>query len=277
MKVLPIIHRYVLTSMLPLLSVLTASAELRTFTNQKGVKIKAEITAVAGEKVTLRLANGKEYTIPVTSLSLGDQIVVKAWDPKKEKAGTGKSGKSTLVIPENVNYKFEFEADKKRLAKGSKGRVDSGELKTDKWGYEISLENKSRADLEGLEMSYRIYVDPKASAKIGFDSPPKFYGARMKVASVANGASVIVTTGPVPLTELELDSDYVFKDGSRNDLEDKLEGIWIKIWHGDKKVAEFKSNKSTVKKAKWEDNETADPNAEPEEDKPAVQEADPKE
>lgn len=266
-----------MSPMLFLLFVLPAAAELRTFTNQKGVKIKAEITAVAGDKVTLRLANGKEYTISVESLSLGDQIVVKAWEPKEGKVDAGKSGKSTLVVPDNVSYKFEFKADKKRLAKGSKGRVDSGELKTDKWGYEVSIENKSRVNLEGLEMSYRIYVDPEASAKIGFDTPPKFYGARTKVASVADGASVVVTTGSVPLTELELDSDYVFKDGSRNDLEDKLEGIWIKIWHGDKKVAEFKSNKSTVKKAKWADNEAADPNAEPGGNKPADREADPKE
>lgn len=261
--------------MLALFAALPVWAESRTFTNLKGQKIEAEIVAVAGDKVTLRLTNGKDYTIPTKSLSLGDQILVDAWVAKKGKPGAGKPDKSTLVIPDNVDYRFEFEVDKKRLKKGSKGKVDSGEIQTDEWGFDVNLQNKSRIDLEGLEMSYRIYVDPEASAKMSLGSPPKFYGGRQKVASVADGAGVIVTAGPVPLLELELDPDFVFNDGSRNDLEDKLEGIWIKVWHGDKKVAEFKSSNSTVKKAKWADNETADPDAEPNQDEAAGEEADP--
>ena len=257
-------------SLLLVLTVLPATAKPRTFTNQKGQKIKAEIVKVTGKKVTLKLTNGRNYTIPTKSLSLADQVFVEDW----KKGGSDDADGSSAAIPDDVNYRFEFEPDKKRFSKGSKGRVDSGEIKTDKWGYEVNLQNKSRVDLEGLEMSYRIYVDTEASSKIGFDSPPKFYGGRTKVSSVADGAEVVVTTGPVPLVELELDPDFVFRDGSRNDLEDKIEGIWIKIWHGKKKVAEFKSNSSTVKKAKWADNESADPNAEGEE-KPAAKAADP--
>ncbi|MDB2673762.1 SHD1 domain-containing protein [Akkermansiaceae bacterium] len=273
MKLLPFSRLLAVSSILALFAVLPASAKPRTFTDQKGRKIEAEIISVAGTKVTLRLTNGKNYTIPIKSLSENDQFFVKVWSTE-EKSGAKKSGdpdKTTPTIPDNIKYRIEIEADKERIKKGSKGKVSSGEIQTDQWVYETNLENKSRVKLEGLEMSYRVYVDPIASVKVTMDSPPKFYGGRQKVSSVEDGATVMVRTGPVPLTELELDPGFVFRDGSRNDLEDKLEGIWIKVWHGDKKVAEFKSNNSTVKKAKWADNETADPDAEPDEEKAPAQ------
>jgi len=250
-----------------------ASAEMRTFTNSQGREIEAEVTGVSGTKVTLKLANGKSYTIPITSLSKPDQLYVKVWKDLDKGGGATKdddSGKEDTgtapapVIPSNVSYSFEIDADKERVKKGSKEETDMGESRLDEWIYQVELENRSRVKLEGLEMSYRIYVDPKASIKMTFDSPPKVYGGRVEVASVADGATVMVKTEEVPLKELELAPGYVFKDGSRNDLEDELEGIWVKIWHGDKKVAEFKSNNSTVKKAKWLDDDPADPEEEEE-------------
>lgn len=279
MKLLSISPCQAVLSILALFTLMPAVAKPRTFTDQKGRKIEAELVAVAGKKVTLRLTNGKDYTIPIGTLSKDDQFFVEVWADMEKKSGAGKageSGKSTPVIPDNIDYQFEFEVDKKRTKKGSMGKVQSGEIRTDEWGFEVEVENRSRVTLEGLEMSYRIYVDPKASAKVEIDSPPKFFGGRVKVNPVADRAIAMVKTKSVPLKILELDPDFVFTDGSRNDLEDDLEGVWIKLWHGKKKVAEYKSNNSTVKKAKWADNETADPDAEPEEDQ-KTKEADPKE
>ena len=97
-------------------------AELRTFTNEKGQKIEAEITAVSGSKVTLRMANGRTYTILTKTLTLADQVYVDEWSKSGGKPGAGKPGKSNLVIPENGEYRIEFEADKKRTAKGTCAR-----------------------------------------------------------------------------------------------------------------------------------------------------------
>lgn len=251
----------------------SASAEMRTFTNSQGREIEAEVTAVSGTKVTLKMGNGKSYTIPITSLSKPDQLYVKVWKDLKEEGGMKKEDgagkdegakKPAPVIPDKVNYVFEIDADKERVKRGSKEENDMGESRRDEWIYQVELENRSRIKLEGLQMSYRVYVDAEASKKMTFDEPPKYYGGRVEIEPMDDGASVMLKTKEVPLNELELAPGYVFNDGSRNDLEDKLEGIWLKIWHGDKKVAEFKSNNSTVKKAKWMDEDPADPEAEEE-------------
>jgi hypothetical protein len=256
------ICRLVLISSLASMAFQPVSAATRTFTDQKGREIEAEIVSVAGTKVTLKLANGRTSTIPIKVLSKGDQTFVRLWqDADRIVPG----GKADPVIPKNITYRLRLEVDKERTKKGTKTRVETAEVRTDEWIYEVELENRSRVNLEGLEMSYRIYVDPKASAKLTFfESPPGFYGGRVKVKPVADGRKVMVKTGPAKLKELELDGDREFRDGSRNNLEDKLEGVWIKLWHGDRKVGEFKSNSSLVKKATWADNEPADPEAEPE-------------
>jgi hypothetical protein len=52
----------------------------RTFTNIQGVKIKARLKAVAEEKATIELENGRDYTLPVAALSPTDQAYVKQWN-----------------------------------------------------------------------------------------------------------------------------------------------------------------------------------------------------
>jgi hypothetical protein len=265
MKPFSQIRRFGVLSALALLVALPASAETRTFTDNQGREIEAEVTGVSGSQVTLRLAGGKSYTIPIAKLSKADQLFVKVWKDLAKDAPSANEGGSEgnrPAVPANVEYVLEFKADKERVKKGIKNKVESGESRRDDWIYEVELENRSRVELEGLEMSYRIYVDAAATAKLSFDAPPKFHGGRTEVDPVKDGESVTVKTKTVTLADLELDAGYVFTDGSRNDLEDKLEGIWIKLWHGDKKVAEYKSNDSTVKKAEWPDDDPADPEAE---------------
>jgi hypothetical protein len=52
---------------------------------------------------------------------------------------------------------------------------------------------------------------------------------------------------------------WVFAVEVRNKSRANLEGIRIKVWQGERKVAEFKSNDAAVKKAKWPDDEPAVP------------------
>lgn len=272
MKNSPTSCRRALLSSLLFLTALPSPAAPRTFTDTKGRKIEAEVVRVSGSKVTLKLANGKTSTIPISLLSDRDQMFVKVWSEVDKKSPGGK--KSKPEIPDNVTYRLVLEVDKERSKKGTTVRENVAEVRADEWIYEVEIQNRSRVNLEGLEMSYRIYVDPVASKKISFlEDPPKFYGGRVEIAPVADGRKVMAKTGPAIVKELELDGDRVFNDGSRNDLEDKLEGVWIKLWHGDRKVGEFKSNSSTVKKATWVDNEAADPDAEENQDEEAPKEA----
>jgi thioredoxin-related protein len=53
-------------------------AEYRTWSNTEGVKIEAEFVKSEGDKVTLRLRNGRLSTFPVAKLSEADQDFIKS-------------------------------------------------------------------------------------------------------------------------------------------------------------------------------------------------------
>jgi hypothetical protein len=249
-----------LAAALGLLLVSTGPLAARVFTDRQGREIEAEITAVSGPNVTLRLANGKTYTIPVEKLSDSDRLFVEVWEDPGNKAapGDGKSPETPAAVPSNIKYSIAIEADKERLAKRDKIKDGTGEVTPEDWVYEVVLRNQSGVALEGVEMSYRIYVEPEASSKTMIEAP-KYYGFLTKLEPLADKAQLKLKTDKVVINELELDGDYEFTDGSRNRLKDDLEGIWIKLWHGGHKVAEFKSSNSTVKKAVWPDDEPAQP------------------
>ncbi len=67
-----------------LLSATSLSA--RTFTNQSGTKIEAEFVGAKGTQVTIKMANGKVFTIDVKTLSKADQdYIIEQSRPKEIK------------------------------------------------------------------------------------------------------------------------------------------------------------------------------------------------
>lgn len=70
-----------------LLTWFEAALVAREFTDVKGRKIEAEIVAVSGAEVTIRRADGKDYTLAVALFSETDQAFIRAWKPGGEPAG----------------------------------------------------------------------------------------------------------------------------------------------------------------------------------------------
>ncbi len=65
---------------------LTTSLSARTFTNQSGTKIEAEFVSAKNDQVTIKMANGKVFTIEVNTLSKADRdYIIELSKPKKIK------------------------------------------------------------------------------------------------------------------------------------------------------------------------------------------------
>lgn len=62
------------------------AAQARTFTNRDGKTLEAEVLAVEAGQVKLKRDDGREFSIPVASLSDGDQAYLKAWKPENDGA-----------------------------------------------------------------------------------------------------------------------------------------------------------------------------------------------
>lgn len=103
--------------------------DARTFTNEKGREIDADIVSVEGDRVELKIIKkgGKTYMVPVSKLSETDQDFIKEWQRNKEseqetKAGgheeeasrAGRGGGSVALM-DKYGLKENYDADWPRL------------------------------------------------------------------------------------------------------------------------------------------------------------------
>jgi hypothetical protein len=60
-----------------LLCLSASGQEIRTFTNQSGVTLRAKLVAVVGDQVTIMREDGRQFTLPIATLSTADQDYVR--------------------------------------------------------------------------------------------------------------------------------------------------------------------------------------------------------
>ena len=53
------------------------------------------------------------------------------------------------------------------------------------------------------------------------------------------------------MLESKLESGYIWGNGAKKTSKDKLEGIWVKIYIGDKLVHEISKPENMMRKEKW--------------------------
>jgi hypothetical protein len=215
-----------------------AGAEPRTFKNAAGAEIKAEILYGTADMVTIKMANGKELTTPIVKFSEEDQKFIHEW---------------IKTQPPKINYNFGFKYEKTR--KGKKERqTSSHEVAEESWAYDLTLENRSRAKMEGLEMRYRIYVSSehtkKKNTKVILISD-----GMLKVPALDKGASKEMQTKTVQVLTSNLKDGYVYNDGGRHRLSDDLAGIWVKVFHKGQRIWEFESPQKALKDYPFTDSE----------------------
>lgn len=221
--------------------------EARMFTDAKGRQIEAELVAHAGEKIVI-LRSGKKFTVPITAFSQIDQKFIRAWI----------SENPTAI---DVDYKFRFYADTEQ----STGRQIDGAAYNDKVKfkdnlYEMIVYNNGSTEVVDVTIRYEIYVADFVVMK----------GNRY--ARLASGADKVeqleVIAGELKNQSIpvkgRLDFErkfstefYIDRDGSSTDAtaEDKVIGVKIRVYKGDKLLDEYTSGEDSdrMEKVTWQD------------------------
>lgn len=88
------------------LSTPEARSETRDWTNTAGKTITAELLSVENENATLKLENGREYTIALNTLSEGDQTYAKSWQEEQIALAEAPSPatKPLMTVPGKLLY-----------------------------------------------------------------------------------------------------------------------------------------------------------------------------
>jgi hypothetical protein len=142
-------------------------AEVRTFKNDKGVEIKAEIITATASHAELKREDGKKFNVAIKSLSEADQKWIAEW------AKTHKHFKIQVAATVKKGNTREAEGD--GFTEKTKGN--------DCW-YDIALKNTAPEALAGVRVEYIAFAPSGASVSGATD-----------VAAIPGGKAGQVQTG----------------------------------------------------------------------------------
>lgn len=101
-------HKYNFICLLNICFLLSVSpSSARTFTNQAGKKIEAKIVKVAGDQLSIKLTNGKTFTLAINSLSKTDQEYIRTYS-KQANPTTSSGGKLDDRVKAGASIHLDF-------------------------------------------------------------------------------------------------------------------------------------------------------------------------
>lgn len=233
------------------LSNLSHSAEPRTWTNLKGQIIKAQLIAVDGDYVILRLQNGRDSRILRKTLSIGDQKFLEEYggaekipiDPKGKITVPEKEMKfnsKTLIkrddkfeLPDGYSLQFDIVESEHFLIMSS-GKVrgkDTAELAERLW-YGMNFQHPGFAEKWGDEKK-AIFL---CGEKTDYDILGKYYVDQLANSGRAQEASNSARTWPMSSgAGLFLDNDtcdkYNVMNGARAFRADSKSNFQRGVWN----------------------------------------------
>jgi len=238
--------------------VIAGTAQARVFKDTKGREIEAEIVATSGTDKIIISRAGKEFPVPINMFSLDDQTYIKEWIKEHPDA-------------ERLDVKINWFVDLKR-AEGDSAMVDKVDyderLQTQNWVYDFSISNAGPSDLSDVRVVYQILIEDIVDANGNF--------RRMSITNEKAKAEIQRIKVEVPIESLPANKradikkqfsteKYVDRDGRRVAVaaQDKITGIWIRIYKGDKIIADYSrpATGASMRDIPWDDNETRSPTA----------------
>lgn len=206
-------------------------AEIRTFTNSKGSEIQAEIKAVVGDKATVTMAGGKEFSLPIAQFSAEDQTFIRDW-ASKNKNPVARTALRLEIKKSQAKIRVErLDGEKKADHKKRQDASDKSET-----FYVLNLQNTTRQPIEDVELDYKIF---KRVSRRGFDDDD---GSNTEETLVRNKIGSVEASA---LQEIELDpyltEDIYIKGDKKKKVDDMrqnetLLGIVVKVSAGGKEL-----------------------------------------
>lgn len=220
-----------------LLSALPGIAEYYEFTDAQGRSIMAKPVRVVGDKVEIQREDGNKYIVDPAIFGTKGQAYLTKWMQDQ------------LMSSGNV---LKISAKSATTRKQKDGSSRGVEIKRFKGYYKIKVTNESDLDLKNLQMQYRYFLfkNQVAADKRSAGKTMRVAG-EIKIPSLRGHSDLDFETAQSDMMETELKSGYYWLGGGKARSEDELEGIWVRIYQGDKMIAEFANPSTLPKKEKW--------------------------
>lgn len=202
-------------------------AEVQTLTDSQGRSIKADVLSVENEKVKIkRVDSGQTFELQLSALSEESQRSLREW-----------AAKAAAEIPAGA-----ITVELSRGVFGSSKREDISTITTEeKWGYSVTVSNRSPKPVGNLKFDYVLFVKPDMEpGKDARASALKRSTGSSTLAQVAIGSKTVFRTDSIKIYKQRLKPGWIWgKTGNTEMIRDTLHGIWIKAYAGDQLIAEI--------------------------------------
>lgn len=215
-----------------------ARAELWTLTDTQGRSIRADVISVDDTNVTIRRADGQEFTLALEKLTAVDQARLREWAKEQASKPQPLPAGALRLTPTKIRVSREVVESDVRVTTGDvikNGRTDEEA----KWGYKILLENTSKTALSGLRAEYRLYVsednvhvkDKLEEMRVG-----KF---AKELADLPAYGRVEITTDTMLIKSMRYRKGITSAGTGESRANETLVGIWMRIYRDNELVHEL--------------------------------------
>lgn len=207
---------------------------LITLTDTQGRELRAELLRVTAGIVQLRHENGTEYTIELTRFNADSQKAIETWNLEKQ-----------------LSDKLEINFHDVRVEK-RKSNTTARETKRDIRRLNVSFANSSTTTIQGLSVEFRIYIEEERinRADKSFEREVVFDG-EFSVDPVGPGVEVEANSNTFELKEQKMLPGWVSSTGDKRKSEDKVRGVWVKVYHKGKLIYSESKPKRIKEAKKW--------------------------
>lgn len=220
------------------LCAISLQAEPRTFTDQFGRTITAELVSVNGDLVTIRRDDGQVFNLSISKLTEADQQYIKNWSAsrpgEKPSADAEKEVKFTPDVKKLIVNLSRGKFETRTLTK-----YDTYTHKHEQWGYSIQLTNQHLRPVSNFRVEYNLFARTYADTS----GPTLITGAK-NIPVIASRGSEVFRTGSAEVCKTK-DTYFGYNSGG------EMRGIWIRIYVDGELLIEQSSPDSLMQSEKW--------------------------
>ncbi len=214
----------------------TLHAEFRTFTDQFGRTVTAEIVSVEGDQVRIRREDGQIFALSSSKLTEADQQFITNWAAANPATSATKPAAEEKFTPEA--QKIVVNLSRGKFGSRTLDKWDGYVHKHEDWGYSIQLTNQHLRSVDNLRIEYNLFARTFSDTS----SPTLITGSKT-IKTIASRDSEVFRTGTAEVCKRR-GIDYGNEGG-------EVRGIWYRIYIDGKLLIEQSSPESLMKDEKW--------------------------
>ena len=149
------------------------------------------------------------------------------------------------------SYHVEVKCEQKRFDVKRTGS-ESTETAEEKWGYAVTIANRSFKDIPDLQVDYLVFSKHEKFGSKSAEPKPQRTAGKKSLGTLQNNGTANFETEVVTLKKARLKADWYYANGAKGKAKDEITGIWVRVYSGSELITEFAQPPALKTQEKWE-------------------------